>query len=338
LRRVETERLERAIAYDQPTSVRWPHPHDEPIPFATLRRTMTNQGGRMGELAMFSSSTWQMSYGERAAIEGVLAQLRPRLALEIGTAEGGSLARVAQYSDEVHSFDLVRPSEEVAVLDNVTCHTGDGHALLPAVLAELAAAGREIDFVLVDGDHSAEGVQRDIEDILDSDAVQRTIVLAHDTMNDVVRSGIESVAFDHYSKVALVDLDFVPGYLARSEPYRLQLWGGLGLIIVDADRAFNQNGPIREGRFHDLPAVVRSARDVMVELELGGRPLEHEQPSEIEKLLRDRWRSDARELEVLSADLATAKRRLIDIEGSLSWRGTQPLRTMKRAWRARRGS
>ena len=47
-----------------------------------------------------------MSFGERAALEGVLAQLRPRLALEIGSAEGGSLARIAAYACEVHSVDV----------------------------------------------------------------------------------------------------------------------------------------------------------------------------------------------------------------------------------------
>ena len=39
-----------------------------------------------------------MSFGERAALEGVVAQVRPRLAVEIGTAAGGSLARIARYS------------------------------------------------------------------------------------------------------------------------------------------------------------------------------------------------------------------------------------------------
>ena len=61
----------------------------------------------------FSANPWQMSFGERAAIEGVLAQLRPQLAIEIGTAEGGSLERIAAHSERVISFDLVEPQPQV---------------------------------------------------------------------------------------------------------------------------------------------------------------------------------------------------------------------------------
>ena len=52
--------------------------------------------------------------------------------------------------------------------DNVTLHTGDSHELLPPFLAELAEQGRNVDFVIVDGDHSSEGVRRDLEDLLNS--------------------------------------------------------------------------------------------------------------------------------------------------------------------------
>src|SRR5690242_11209014 len=83
---------------------------------------------------------WQMSFGERAALEGVLAQRRPRLSIEIGTAEGGSLARIAAHSEITHSFDLVLPPQEIRDLPGVTLHTGDSHELLPRLLAELAEA------------------------------------------------------------------------------------------------------------------------------------------------------------------------------------------------------
>src|SRR4051794_15650871 len=136
---------------------------------------------------------WQMSFGERSALEGVLAQLQPRLSIEIGTAEGGSLARIAAHSEVTHSFDMVLPHEEMRELPGVTLHTGDNHELLPPLLAELAEEGRNVDFVLVDGDHSSEGVRRDVEDLLDSPAVAHTLVLMHDTMNEVVRAGLEEV-------------------------------------------------------------------------------------------------------------------------------------------------
>ena len=58
-------------------------------------------------LAVFTNAAWQMSFGERAAFEGILTQLGPSLAIEIGSAEGGCLERIAARSDAVHSFDLV---------------------------------------------------------------------------------------------------------------------------------------------------------------------------------------------------------------------------------------
>src|SRR3954452_22927046 len=101
---------------------------------------------------VFADSVWQMHYGERFALEGLLATLRPALSIEIGRAEGGSLRRIAAHSGQVHSFDLVPESDELrAAVDNVTFHTGDSSVQVPETLAELAAAGRMVDFALVDG-------------------------------------------------------------------------------------------------------------------------------------------------------------------------------------------
>jgi hypothetical protein len=290
---------------------------------------MSSQMHELGVVPMLSASPWQMSYGERAALEGVVSQLRPGLALEIGTAEGGSLRRIAAYSAEVHSFDLVPPSPELASLANTTFHTGDSHVLLRQVLGELSAAGRSIDFVLIDGDHSAEGVRQDLVEVLSSPALERGVVLLHDTMNPDVRRGIEDVEMSAYEKVALVDLDFVPGYLARREPYRLQLWGGLGMVVVDGEHAFNRGGAIRDDRFHALFAMVRPTVAVMGEIEARGLPLDRMDARALEQRLSE---------EVSGCRESLARReRLVDaMEASLSWRITSPLRGLKRYAMSRR--
>lgn len=193
----------------------------------------------------FATTPWQMSFGERAVIEGVVAQLQPRLALEIGTAEGGSLRRIAAHSQRTISFDLVEPAPEVASLPNVELRTGDSHELLPLELERLAAAGQSVDFVLVDGDHSAAGARRDVEDLLASEAVRSCLILAHDSLNQEVRAGLEAVPYDQHEKVAFVDLDFVGGYVPAEQPLRGQCWGGLALVIVDETGEF---APAHEGR------------------------------------------------------------------------------------------
>ena len=311
--------------------------------------------GSVESLAIFAATPWQMSFGERATLEGVLSQIEPTLALEIGTAEGGSLLRVAAHSAEVHSFDLVPPPPEIAALPNVSFHTGDSHALLPTFLAKMAAADRNVEFVLLDGDHGAEGVRRDLTDLLASDAVRHTVVLLHDTMNAEVRSGIEQAHVHEHPKVTYLDLDFVPGYLAREEPYRLELWGGLGLIAVDASRTFNAAGPVRQDRFHELFALVHPTLDVLAALEAFGGPFDRQPPDIVERRLREAWaqhddpqrgagdldpaaREPATRQRATELDLERAQRILRDMQSSLSWRITAPLRLLKRtARRSTRG-
>lgn len=294
----------------------------------------------LDQLPMFAADAWQMSYGERAALEGIVAQLRPRLAIEIGTATGGSLKRLAAHSDEVHSFDLVAPGAEVAALENVSFHTGDSHELLPQTLAELAAAGRSVDFVLVDGDHTAEGVRRDLEDLLASDAIQRTVIVLHDTTNDLVRRGIDEVRLEKHPKVALVELDCVAGHLSRRDPYRLQLWGGLGLVLVDVPSASGQRDrSVHDDRFYGLASLLRSIRDIMVEIEQSDETLDSKSDAEVEQCLNRSWRSvdNSDEVARLAGELAARDRVMQQMRGSVSWRITAPLRVAKRWAIAQRG-
>jgi hypothetical protein len=202
-----------------------------------------------------------MSFGERAALDGVLATLEPRLAIEIGTAEGGSLRRIAAHSAEVHSFDLVEPDSETAGIEHATFHTGDSHELLPAFLAELAAAERNVDFVLVDGDHSADGVRRDIEDLLASPAIAQTVILLHDSANEEVRRGMDAADLDSHAKVAHADFDFVAGYVFRDPSLEHEIWGGLGVILVDAASPRASGEPARQRRIVETATLLREARD-----------------------------------------------------------------------------
>ena len=92
----------------------------------------------------------------------------------------------------MHSFDLVVTPEARAVdgAERVTFHEGDSHELLADVLRGFADAGRNVDFLMIDGDHTAQGFRRDVEDVLSSTALRRSVVLLHDTMNPEVRRGM----------------------------------------------------------------------------------------------------------------------------------------------------
>lgn len=265
-------------------------------------------------IELFETQPWQMTVGERAALDGVLRNLAPQLAVEIGTAEGGSLRCIAARSAEVHSFDVIAPPHDVQALDNVIVHTGDSHVLLPGVLSELAEQGRSVDFALVDGDHSTQGVRRDVEDLLASRAVRNCLILLHDTANEIVRAGIESIDYVARPKVQAVDLDFVPGYLVRAELFHHELWGGLGMIVVQESEL-------------DLPLAVQSSIAYpAAELLLRQR----------ERLLSEATGPPAgpaqdgsavsAELENLRCRNAELERRLGIITRSRSWQLTAPLR------------
>lgn len=192
---------------------------------ATLRDT--------GAVGLFSACQ-EMSYGEQAALTGVLSVLKPHLALELGTFRGGSLTPIAAYSDEVHTFDLA--SHVTEALPNVTYHIGDSHIVLPRVLAELAAAERHIDFVLVDGDHSRAGVEADMTTLLHSGALNTSVILLHDCANEGVREGARN-AILRADGLAYADLSFVTPPARRTSPLR-ELWGGLGIVVVDRPGEF----------------------------------------------------------------------------------------------------
>jgi hypothetical protein len=211
------------------------------------------------ESAVTADSEWQMHLGERHAFEGLLATLKPQLAIEIGRAEGGSLRRIAAHAGHVHSFDLVPPPDAlVADLENVTFHTGDSSVQVPETLARLAAEGGHVDFALVDGDHSAEGVRRDAEALLASPACRTTTIVFHDAANEIVREGLEKVRFRERPNVALELLDFVPGYVVESGAYAMQIWNGLGLVVLDDGRA---GPPIVEQFRYDAAELNRRVRD-----------------------------------------------------------------------------
>ena len=147
-------------------------------------------------------------------------------------------------------------------------HTGDSHDLLPALLAELSRAGRNVDFVHVDGDHSAEGVKRDLDDLLASASVRQTAILIHDTTNEEVRAGVEQVRFRCLPpRWAHVDLDFVAGYLCREESLRHELWGGLGLVLVDASRLVYGSEPAQQRDIYGAQRLLAYAKAALLDEE-----------------------------------------------------------------------
>ena len=280
-------------------------------------------------ISTFDIMPWQMDPGERAALEGLLCQIRPNLSIEIGTADGGSLRSIAQYSGHVHSFDLAAPPDDINELTNVTVHTGDIHVLLPEVLAESARDGQNVDFVLVDGDHTPDGVERDTRDLLASAAVNRTVIVFHDTMNDEVRAGLAHVDIEAEPKVTHYDPDFLAGRLHYRSDLHHQLWGGFGVMVLGAASRSSIRPSGVDPTAYATYDLVAPVRDALVAQERNGDP---SGPSWVRHALRLSRAGDD-ELLHLRAELAELQRAFDEVTTSKSWRLTAPLRATARLMR-----
>jgi hypothetical protein len=177
---------------------------------------------------------WQMFDGERLALTGVLARHKPHISIEIGTFHGGSLSLISQCSDIVFAIDI-DPQSVVRAghLPNVTFLTGKSSDILPLLFRELTDAGLSVDFILLDGDHSAEGIKRDISLILEYIPTKPLFVVMHDSFNPGCRQGMLDSPWHESPYCHWVELDFVPGRMVdNDEPAKGELWGGLAIAYL----------------------------------------------------------------------------------------------------------
>lgn len=174
---------------------------------------------------------WQMTESERLGLTGILYRLHPRCAIEVGTYECGSLSLIAQFSTTVFSIDI-DPSipGRFKQFENVTFLTGPSQVLLPLVLEELDRASMPPELVLIDGDHSAAGVRRDMEILLDYAPKKPMLVLMHDSFNPECRRGMLEADWQRSPFVEWIDIDFIPGRLIEhGGGGNGEMWGGLAL-------------------------------------------------------------------------------------------------------------
>ena len=179
-------------------------------------------------------NNWQMNDSERIALDALLARIKPRVAIEIGTFCGGSLSLIRQYCEVVFSLDI-DPSVRTnfAWMENVSFLTGNSHDLLPPLFNALEAAAMSPELILIDGDHSPEGVRLDIECVLDFVPRKPCLVVMHDTANAGCRAGQLAARWGRSAYVHYVDLDFVPGrLLEHGGGASGEVWGGLGMALL----------------------------------------------------------------------------------------------------------
>ncbi len=181
---------------------------------------------------------WQMNHSERLGLTALLARINPTCSIEIGTYQGGSLSLISQYSKMVFSIDI-DPSipDKYKSFANVSFFTGPSRSILPLLFDELDAAGIAVDFMLIDGDHSAEGIKADIRSLVSYVPKKPMFVVLHDGFNPECRRGMLEGGWSNSPYVQWVDLDFVPGRLIEhGGGGHGEMWGGLGCAYLSPEK------------------------------------------------------------------------------------------------------
>ncbi len=177
---------------------------------------------------------WQMHDSERLALTALLARIRPTCVIELGTYFGGSLSLLSEYAQLVYSIDIDPDvPKRIGPLPNVTYLTGRSDQLLPVLLEELDASSTAVNLVLIDAEHSAEGVRRDISLVLEHVPREPMFVLVHDSFNPNCRNGMLQAPWQDSPYCQFVDIDFVPGRLIEHPGAgHGELWGGLAMAFI----------------------------------------------------------------------------------------------------------
>lgn len=183
------------------------------------------------------SESWEMTKAERCAVIMLLREIMPECAIEIGTSQGGSLSAIAKFSQKTYTLDTDQRCHEKlsAKHPHVEFITGRSQETLVPLLEQLQEKGINPDFILIDGDHSSEGVKQDINNILKFRVTRPLYILMHDSFNPDCRKGILQANWESNLHVHFLELDFVTGVLHTHAEFYRQMWGGLALAVLLPD-------------------------------------------------------------------------------------------------------
>ena len=122
-----------------------------------------------------------------------------------------------------------------AHFENVEFVSGDSSLLLPPLLDRIKAQNESLGFVLIDGDHSTQGVRNDINAVLKYTPVRPLYVVFHDSFHPPCRKGILSADWRLCPFVHYVEVDFIPGvyhHEAFDTARPRSMYGGLSLALM----------------------------------------------------------------------------------------------------------
>lgn len=186
--------------------------------------------------AIYNSSSW-MEYCERVLLYSLVYGVRPKRVLEIGTFLGGSALIIAAALDDIGDGIMVcvdpNPRLPQENIDRIQHRATIVAAPSPEGLHKaMQIAGDKFDFALIDGDHSYEGVVRDIEGTLPV-VLPNSYLLFHDAHNEPVRRGINDMLAKY--KRDLQDCGMMSTFANPDKDNPGVLWGGIRVLRYQPD-------------------------------------------------------------------------------------------------------
>ncbi len=169
---------------------------------------------------------------ERVLLYSMAFGLRPERCLEIGTLHGGSAMITVAALDDIGRGRLVCVDPEPQVSPEVWAGIEHRATLLqgtsPEILPEAQqTAGGPFELALIDGDHSHDGVVRDVVAVMDVLA-DGGHMLMHDAHYAEVREGIDEVLRTHPG--ALVDCGMLSSASTPDASSETVEWGGIRVL------------------------------------------------------------------------------------------------------------
>jgi cephalosporin hydroxylase len=182
---------------------------------------------------------WQMEPGEQTCLLAFLQKLRPECVIEIGTRFGGSMQVFSRYAKRVISCDIDPTCRDRlgAKHSNAEFIIGPSQQTLPPLLSSLQKDAVPLSMMLIDGDHTAAGVQGDIHAMRNYQPACNLYVIMHDSFNPNVRRGIRTARWSENPYVHSVELDFITtGAMHFEKELYRQMWGGFALAVLKPER------------------------------------------------------------------------------------------------------
>ena len=179
---------------------------------------------------------WSMTRNESYCLVKLLEKIKPKIAIEIGVYNGGSLQVLSLNSKKVYAIDI-DPSVKERLknnFNNVEFLIGDSKIIVPKLIKELQKNNESLEFALIDGDHSELGVKSDLENILNYTPLKSLNIILHDSFNPTCRKGMKSINYNNNEHIHYVELDYISG-VYEPDGLKKEMWGGFAHIVLLKD-------------------------------------------------------------------------------------------------------